>query len=46
VNSTPDVADDEDFALSARAAGIDYPKLLQRILNLGRAYRPHWKEVG
>jgi D-alanine-D-alanine ligase len=42
-NATPDVANDEDFALSAKKAGVDYPKLLQRILNLALAYRPSWK---
>ena len=39
VNSTPDVAEDEDLARSARAVGIDYPSLIQRIINLGAAYR-------
>jgi D-alanine-D-alanine ligase len=39
VNSTPDVAQDEDLASSARAAGLDYPALLQRIINLGMSYR-------
>jgi D-alanine-D-alanine ligase len=38
-NATPDIADDEDFALSAEKGGLAYPKLLQRILNLGIAYR-------
>jgi D-alanine-D-alanine ligase len=42
-NATPDIADDEDFALSAKRAGLDYPKLLQRILNLALSYRPSWK---
>jgi D-alanine-D-alanine ligase len=42
-NATPDVAADEDFALSAKAAGLSYPKLLQRIVNLGISYRPRWK---
>jgi D-alanine-D-alanine ligase len=35
-NATPDVAMDEDFALAARAAGIEYPALLERILRLAR----------
>jgi D-alanine-D-alanine ligase len=35
VNSTPDVAQGEDFAASAAAAGIAYPQLIQRILTLG-----------
>jgi D-alanine-D-alanine ligase len=38
-NATPDIADDEDFSLSAQKGGIPYPKLLQRILNLGLSYR-------
>jgi len=42
-NATPDVCDDEDFALSAAAAGLSYPQLLQRIVKLGMAYRPRWK---
>jgi len=42
-NATPDVSDDEDFALSAKAAGLEYPQLLQRIVKLGIAYRPRWK---
>src|SRR5690606_11621480 len=44
-NGTPDLARDEDFAESARAAGIEYPALIQRILNLGLSWRPKWKEV-
>jgi D-alanine-D-alanine ligase len=42
-NANPDLARDEDFADSARAAGIEYPALLQKILNLGLAWRPLWK---
>jgi len=42
-NANPDLARDEDFAESARAAGIEYPALIQRILNLGLAWRPLWK---
>ncbi len=37
VNATPDVARVEDFAASARAAGISYPRLLDRILALALA---------
>ncbi|MEZ5965619.1 MAG: ATP-grasp domain-containing protein [Planctomycetota bacterium] len=44
-NGTPDLARDEDFAASAAAAGIDYSELIQRILNLGLAWQPKWKEV-
>ena len=39
-NATPDVAAAEDFAASARAAGIPYPRLLDRILRLALARRP------
>jgi D-alanine-D-alanine ligase len=37
VNATPDVAAGEDFAASAAAAGIPYPRLLERILRLALA---------
>jgi D-alanine-D-alanine ligase len=39
VNSTPDVAENEDFAVAAEAGGIEYPTLVQRIVNLGLTYR-------
>lgn len=39
-NATPDGAADEDFALAARAAGLAYPALLQRILDLARRRPP------
>ena len=39
-NATPDVAAAEDFAASARAAGIPYPRLLDRIVRLALARRP------
>ena len=38
VNSTPDVAEGEDFADSAKAVGLAYPQLIQRIVALGIAY--------
>lgn len=34
-NPNPFLASDEDFALSARKDGLEYPVLIQRILNLG-----------
>lgn len=37
-NPNPDVSIDEDFADSADKAGIKYPELLSRILNLGIAW--------
>jgi D-alanine-D-alanine ligase len=42
-NPNPDLRRDEDFAASAAAAGIDFPTLLQRILNLGLRHRWPWK---
>jgi D-alanine-D-alanine ligase len=42
-NPNPDLTREEDFALSALAAGIDYPSLLQRILNLGMRHVSPWK---
>jgi len=42
-NPNPDLTRDEDFALSAEAAGIDYPALLQRILVLGMRHPSPWK---
>ncbi len=45
-NPNPDLTDDEDFAMSAAAAGLPYPALLQRILNLGLRYVSPWKRGG
>ncbi len=42
-NPNPDLCTDEDIARSAAAAGLEYPELIQRILNLGLAYEPPWK---
>ena len=39
-NPNPQLAYGEDFAESARAAGIDYESLLQRILDLGLRFEP------
>jgi len=44
-NPNPNLSSDEDFAESAKKAGIEYPALLQRILNLGLRYQPPWKVV-
>jgi D-alanine-D-alanine ligase len=38
-NPNPGIADNEDCALSAEKAGLDYPHFIQRILNLGLAAR-------
>ena len=42
-NPNPDLSRDEDFAESARDTGVEYPKLLQRILGLGLRYGAAWK---
>lgn len=42
-NATPDIQKGEDFADSAKAAGMEYAALLGRILDLGLRYRPHGK---
>lgn len=39
-NPNPQIARDEDFAESAKRAGISYKALLQRILTLGLQWRP------
>jgi D-alanine-D-alanine ligase len=39
-NPNPTIGQDEDFALSAAAAGLPYPPLIQQILNLGLSYSP------
>lgn len=37
-NPNPQIARDEDFALSAKHLGLDYEELLQRLLQFGRRY--------
>lgn len=44
-NAVPDLAQDEDFAMSAEAAGISYRSLVQRVVNLGLRYRSPWEAV-
>ena len=43
-NPNPNLAREEDFAESARAAGMDYSALLERIMTLGRNYRVEWRD--
>ena len=42
-NANPNISAAEDFAQSARSAGIDYPTLLQRIVQLGESYPAAWR---
>ncbi len=44
-NAFPDLSSDEDFVLSAKAAGLGYTELIQRILNLGLRHRAPWRNV-
>jgi D-alanine-D-alanine ligase len=39
-NPNPQLSADEDFALSARAAGVEYWALVQRIIELGLKFEP------
>ena len=43
-NPNPDLRKDEDLAVSAAAAALEYPALLQRILTLGLSYKVEWKQ--
>lgn len=42
-NANPNLEAAEDFAESARAQGIAYPELLERLMSLGLAYRAEWR---
>lgn len=42
-NGNPNLEEDEDLAASARAAGVPYPSLLQRIVGLGLRYEAPWR---
>jgi D-alanine-D-alanine ligase len=42
-NANPNLEAAEDFAESARAAGIQYPELLERLMALGMSYRAEWR---
>jgi D-alanine-D-alanine ligase len=39
-NPNPQLSRDEDFAESAAKAGVTYPELIQRIVNLGLRWEP------
>lgn len=39
VNPNPDLGSEQEFALSAKHAGLSYQKLLQKILSLGKSYK-------
>lgn len=39
-NPNPQIAKDEDFALSAKHVGMDYPELIEQLMHFGRKYVP------
>lgn len=43
-NPNPELSFGAEFAESAEAAGIEYPRLIQRILNLGLRHRAAWAD--
>jgi D-alanine-D-alanine ligase len=42
-NANPNLEAAEDFAESARAAGVAYDELLEKIMGLGSSYRAEWR---
>jgi D-alanine-D-alanine ligase len=42
-NPNPNLDKDDDFAQSAKKAGIEYEQLLQRLVAFGQGYVPPWK---
>jgi D-alanine-D-alanine ligase len=42
-NANPNLEASEDFAESARAAGVSYDELLEKIMGLGSSYRAEWR---
>jgi D-alanine-D-alanine ligase len=42
-NANPNLEQAEDFAESARAAGIEYDEVLERIMALGLSYQAEWR---
>jgi len=42
-NANPNLEAEEDFAESARAAGIPYAELLEKLMGLGLSYRAEWR---
>jgi D-alanine-D-alanine ligase len=42
-NANPNLSKGEDLADSAKAAGLSYTALIDRIVQLGRAYKPEWR---
>jgi D-alanine-D-alanine ligase len=45
-NANPNLTREEDFSEAARAAGLGYKELLERIMQLGCQYRVEWRDYG
>lgn len=43
-NCNPNLEEYEDFSRAATHAGIDYYRLLERIISLGMSYRAEWRD--
>lgn len=39
-NPNPQIAKDEDFALSAKHDGLEYPELIEQLIRFGMSYVP------
>jgi D-alanine-D-alanine ligase len=44
-NANPNLAQIEDFATSALAAGVGYDVVLQRIMQFGANYNAAWRDT-
>ena len=44
-NANPNLEATEDFAESARASGVEYAELLERLMLLGLKYRAQWRST-
>ena len=44
-NPNADISEGDEFSTAAEEAGISYPELLQKILNLGLRYQAEWRLV-
>jgi D-alanine-D-alanine ligase len=42
-NANPNLEAEEDFAESARAAGVSYEELLEKLIGLGLSYKAEWR---
>ena len=42
-NANPNISHEEDYADSAKAAGVDYASLLEQIIRVGTNYQAAWR---